>query len=136
MTDYVLDSFALLALVQGEPGAARVQGLLSQAQSGAARLFMTTVNLCETLYVTYRRRGPDGLVTVLNLTADLPIEVVAADLTLAVTAARMKAVLPISLADCFAAALALHQQAPVLTGDPDFQRLAGQLRVEWLPTAG
>ncbi len=96
---------------------------------------MTTVNLGETLYVTYRRRGPQGMVEVLNLVADLPIELVDADLPLTVAAARIKAVTPISYADCFAAALALHQQATVITGDREFERLTRLIPVEWLPGA-
>ena len=135
MTDYVLDSFAVTAYVQGEPGAARVGDLLNEAKSGVSRLLMTTVNLGETLYVMYRRRGPNGLVESLNLVADLPIELVDADLPLTVTAAQIKAVLPIAYGDCFAAALALHQQATVVTGDREFERLAHLVSIEWLPGA-
>jgi len=131
--DYVVDSFALTALVQGEPGGVRVRELLAEAQSGVSRLAMTTANLGETLYVTHRRRGPEGLVEVLNMVADLPVEVVNVDLPLTVAAARIKAVLPISFGDCFAAALALLREARVVTGDPDFQRLEGLVAVEWLP---
>ena len=49
-------------------------------------------------------------------------------------AARLKAVHPISYADCLVAALAQRTGATILTGDPDFQRF-GQTAVEWLPQA-
>jgi hypothetical protein len=45
-----------------------------------------------------------------------------------------KARYPIAYADAFAAALALELQAPLLTGDPDFQLLErdGALSIEWI----
>jgi ribonuclease VapC len=135
VTDYVLDSFALTAYIQNEAAGPRVKELFQEAEAGASRLLMTTVNLGETLYIVYRRQGPNGLVTVLNLTADLPVDVVNADLPLAVSAARIKAVTPISYGDCFAAALALERDATVVTGDSDFRRLEHLIAVEWLPTS-
>ncbi len=133
MTDYVLDSFALTAYVQGEAGSARVKELFDEADAGASRLLMTTVNLGETLYIIHRRQGSNGMVQVLNLVADLPVEMVDADLPLTVTAARIKAVTPIAYGDCFAAALALDHDATVLTGDREFERLDRFVSIEWLP---
>ena len=135
MTDYVLDSFALTAYVQNEVGGKRVKELLDEADAGTTRLLMTTVNLGETLYIIYRRQGPNGFVAVMNLAADLPIDLVDADLSLTVSAARMKAVTPIAYGDCFAAALALERGATVVTGDPDFQQVEPQVNIEWLPGA-
>ncbi len=135
MTDYVFDSFALTAYVQDEVGGGRVRELLEEADAGASRLVMTTVNLGETLYVIYRRRGPQGLVEALNLAADLPIELVNVDVPLTVTAAQIKAVTPIAYGDCFTAALALHRGATVVTGDREFERLEHLITIEWLPGA-
>ncbi len=135
MTDYVLDSYAMTAYVQGEAGGVRVKELIDEATSGACHVVMTTVNLGETLYVIYRRRGPEGLVQVLNLASDLPIELVDVDLPLTVAAARIKAVTPIAYGDCFAAALALQLAAVVMTGDREFERLERLVTIEWLPGA-
>jgi ribonuclease VapC len=135
LTDYVLDSFALTAYLQREEGGPIVADLFSRAQTGESRLFMSTINLGETLYVIYRRGGPGAFANVLNLVADLPIRFVDADLALSVIAARIKAVLPISFGDCFAASLAIERRATVLTGDLDFERMAHLVAVEWLPKA-
>jgi len=97
---------------------------------------MMTVNLGESLYTARRRRGPEGLVHVLNLFADLPVELVNADLAITLAAARIKAVTPISYGDCYAAALALERGAVVLTGDPEFRLVDGILRIDWLPRVG
>jgi uncharacterized protein len=34
--------------------------------------------------------------------------------------------------DCFAAALAQHLEAAVVTGDPDFRQVEGMVAIEWL----
>lgn len=136
MTEYVLDSFALTAYIQRETASTRVRELFEEAQVGTTQLFMTTVNLGESLYIIHRRQGANGFVQALNLAADLPIEMVDVDLSLTVSAARIKAVTPIAFGDCYAAALALERNAPVLTGDPDFERLTRLIEVEWLPQDG
>ena len=65
----------------------------------------------------------------------LPIEVISVDDELVIEAARIKSSSSASYADCFAAALALRFDAPVVTGDPDFRELLvtqPKLRIEWV----
>jgi predicted nucleic acid-binding protein len=45
---------------------------------------------------------------------------------------ELKARYPISLGDCFAAALALQLNCPLVTADPEFRKLEDILQVEWL----
>jgi ribonuclease VapC len=61
------------------------------------------------------------------------IDIVEIDQDLALAAAYLKSLHPISYADCFAAALAQQLDAAVVTGDPDFQQLEGRVAIEWLP---
>jgi ribonuclease VapC len=133
MISYVLDSFALTAYLEGEPGRPRVAQVFEEVRAGGSRVLMTTVNLGETLYTMERRRAQAGVVYVLNLVPELQIEIVDADLKLTVAAARIKAVTPISYGDCYAAALALEEGAVLLTGDPEFSRLQDVIKIEWLP---
>ncbi len=50
MNKVVLDSAAVLAMVQGEPGGDRVEALLDAQQPGAkVQVFMSWVNWCEVL---------------------------------------------------------------------------------------
>lgn len=129
---YVLDAFALMAFIHAEPGAERVRELLHKGD--AAELSLTTVNLAEVLYRVERDDGEEAADAVLaRLTQELPVRLVEADLDLSVRAARFKAVHPISLADCYAVALAERLDAVVVTGDPDFRRFEGRVAVEWLP---
>jgi predicted nucleic acid-binding protein len=37
-----------------------------------------------------------------------------------------------SLADCFAAALAMERRADVYTGDPEFREVESEVRIVWI----
>jgi len=51
---------------------------------------------------------------------------------LADLAAEFKARHSLSLADAFAAALAKELNTPLVTGDPEFKPLAGDIKIQWL----
>jgi len=129
---YVLDSFAVLAYLEGEPAAERVRNLLIQAQEGTIRLLLCLVNYGEVVYITERERGLPAAQRVIGLIDQLPITVVAADLTLTLAAAHVKALHSIAYADAYAVALAQAHRATLLTGDPELQAVVGLIAVEWL----
>jgi predicted nucleic acid-binding protein len=58
--------------------------------------------------------------------------VVPVDQELAEMAGAIKAHRKMSLADCFAAALAKHRKAEVYTGDPEFRAMEGEIRIVWI----
>ncbi len=82
--------------------------------------------------VRYRiiRQGRD-VQNRLSAVESLPIRKASADACVD-RVVGLKAKYPVSLADCFAAALAMDLQCPVLTGDPEFKKLQAQVAVEWL----
>lgn len=130
---FVLDSFAILALLGREPGSQDVADLLRKAQNKDARLFMTWVNVGEVAYIVERRLGSDRLYAALAAMEATPLEIVPADRDLTLTAAHIKAKHPIAYADAFAAALAQHLAATLVTGDPEFKVLEETLDIHWLP---
>jgi len=130
---FVLDSFALLAFFQDEPGADAVSDLLLRARKGDARLAITVVNLAEMVYRTLREHGIARAQEVLARIEEYGIEVVEVDRDLALAAAHLKGSYRIAYADCLAAALAQRLDATIVTGDPDFAQVEGLVRVQWLP---
>ena len=117
---YVLDACALLRLAQDELGADKVAEILASAQAGLCRVLLHQVNLGEVVYrigkgfgwsIAERKRAEIGL---------LPIEVVAFSDALFWAAVKLKSQYAMSYADCFAAALAMQEQAVLLTSDPEF----------------
>lgn len=132
----VLDSFALLAMLGGEPGGEEVAHLLEQAQKGAIRLLMTWVNAGEVAYIVERRWGQRQLHQMLAVLDETALEIVPVGRELALAAAHIKAGHPLAYADAFAAALAVKMGAPLATGDPEFRLLEDTLRIHWLPQSG
>jgi ribonuclease VapC len=57
MKRYVLDSYAMIAYFEDEPGADRVAKVLRQLVQGKAKGFMSVVNWGEVYYNTMREQG-------------------------------------------------------------------------------
>ena len=129
---YLLDSFALLAYLNGESGGGRIQELLALAGEGKCRMLLCMINLGEVLYITERKRGLPLAQSVLALVESLPVEVLDASRDLVLDAAHVKAHHALSYADAFAVASAMREQATLLTGDPEFEIVADLVKVEWI----
>ena len=129
---FVLDSFALLAHFQDEPGGPRVREILSQAATGQLQIAMTVVNLGEVVYKTAGRYGADRAHEVLGLINEFVIDMIEIDRALALEAAQFKVDHRMSYADCMAAALAQRLGAVLVTGDREFRSVT-EFSIEWLP---
>lgn len=130
---YVLDSFAVLALLGREAGSEQVSDLLRQAQEGKVHLLMTWVNVGEVAYIVERRWGRGRAYQALATLEATKIEIVPVGRELTLRAAQIKVKHPLAYADAFAAALAMHNEATLVTGDPEFKMLETTLPIHWLP---
>jgi ribonuclease VapC len=130
--DHVLDSFALLALLQREERASQVVGILGRAMRGQGNVFMCLVNLGEVLYIVERKRGVIAAHATLAAIDQLPILMVTPDRDLTLAAAHIKASHTLSYADAFVVALAQRENATILTGDPEFAPLQEIVAIAWL----
>lgn len=130
----VLDSYALMALFNDESGADQVEQLLLKAESGNPKLFMCVINWGEIYYSVMRGASPETAEEKAKEIAGMPIELVPVDndLHLARQAAIFKATKKMSYADCFAAALAKLRNAELITGDPEFKAVEGEIKIGWL----
>jgi len=128
----MLDSFALLAYLNGEPGLARVKEVLKSAERGTCRVFLCMINFGEVLYTTERRRGFAIAQSVQSLIESMPITILDATRNLILDAAHIKANHALSYADAFAVAAAVRESATILTGDPEFETVESLVKIEWL----
>jgi ribonuclease VapC len=128
----VLDSFALLAFLFKEKGHQKIVDVFDQAAESGEAAFIAAPNWAEVRYIVQRKVGMERWREVRAAILALPIQIVAADQVLAEAAGALKAVKKMSLADCFAAALAQQKQAAVYTGDPEFKAVAKDMKVLWL----
>jgi predicted nucleic acid-binding protein len=132
--EYVLDSYAILAYLEDEPGSGRVRELLEAAKNGKVHLYMCVVNLGEVMYIVERERGLLKAQETLARLNELPVDIMNVDSALALLAAHTKTEYSIAYADCFAAALAGLKNAILVTGDPEFGKLEpkNNVLIEWL----
>lgn len=129
---YVLDSFALLALLGKEAGSDLVADLLQQTQSGKIQTQISWVNVGEVAYIVERRWGTGQVYQVLGTLEATKIDIIPVERSLALAAAHIKAEHPLAYADAFAAALAMGEKATLVTGDPEFKPLEKSLPIQWI----
>ena len=132
MATKVLDSYALMAFFEDEPGADFVRGLIHKAVESDTNLLISVVNLGEVWYSIAHIDSPETADQYVHEIKGLGIEVVDIDWTLTRQAAAFKASGNISYADCFAAALAKNRKAELVTGDKEFKVLEGEIKISWL----
>ena len=85
---FVLDSYAILALLGGEPGGEEVARLMRRAEAEDASLMMTWVNAGEVSYIVERRWGRDHLLQVLAVLEATALKMVPVERELALAGAR------------------------------------------------
>jgi len=110
----------------------QVEALLDEAAQDKASLHLSTINLGEIAYIVERRHGVAYCQRALNRLATFPIQLEEATLDRVMAEAHVKAHHTISYADAFTVALAQELEAPVVTGDPEFEQVASLVGVFWL----
>jgi predicted nucleic acid-binding protein len=116
----VLDSWALLAYMQDEPPAARIEA--EWMAQGAA---ISSVNLGEVLYLRIRATGEERARAEVEEIRSLLI-VADPSWPTVLTAADIKAKGGLAYADAFCISTGLHLGAPIWTGDPEVVDCAGR----------
>jgi ribonuclease VapC len=130
---YVLDSFALLAYLQGEAGMTRVKEIIRAAEQDACRVHLSWITLGEVIYITEREHDLWRAREVLSRIQALPIQMLEVTPKVVMDAAHIKATHRLAYADAFAVVAAQQLKAVMLTGDPEFESVEQLVRVEWLP---
>lgn len=126
---FLLDTSALLTLIEDETGAERVEQVLAQSQ-----VWLPWPVLLEATYITRQEQGEAEAEHRYALMKQLPVTVLwEMDEPILLTAARLKANNRLSLADAIIAAFAIQYNAILLHKDPEFDAVAGQVLLEALP---
>lgn len=128
----VLDSYAVLAFLFHETGYERVTDLFEKAAQADQDVLIGAPNWAEVRYMVERKVGAAQWRETRHKLLGLPLEIISADLSLAELAGEIKAARKMSLADCFAAALAKQRKADLYTGDPEFRAVERDIEIVWL----
>jgi len=128
----VLDSFAVLAFLFKDDGHQIILDLFEKAIEADQPLLIAAPNWAEVRYIVERKVGGEKWKEARSKLLGLPIEIVAADRELSESAGEIKVQHKMSLADCFAAALAKQTKSELYTGDPEFRSIESEVKVIWL----
>ena len=127
MPAFCLDTSAILALRDDEPGAERVAMLL-EGPDPCLACFITRM---EVLYRVWKDEGERSGRLAYEQLQSLPIQWVDQTEPLLLEASRIKASHPLSVADAWIAATAILSRATLLHKDPEFEAMT-ELDQVWL----
>jgi PIN domain nuclease of toxin-antitoxin system len=115
---FVLDACAMIAFLNDEEGAQKVEQLLSPGDRTPNTLFIHEINLLEIYYGVYRDENKELAEQTYVKVVNLPIKVVTGlRKNVFKEAGRLKAIYKISLADSIALAEARIRRIPLVTCD-------------------
>jgi predicted nucleic acid-binding protein len=127
----LLDSSALIAYFNHDRGFDHVRNLLNAARQRRENLLLHEINLGETYYIVAKKVSLAAAEKVLKKLETLPVDVMETSRGEVLEAARLKARVPLSYADAFAAVRARREGATLVTSDSEFQHVADQIDIEW-----
>jgi predicted nucleic acid-binding protein len=119
---FLLDTSALLALRGDEPGADRVESLLSKSKSNACVLLVSFMSRMELLYLIWREEAEEAAREALRLVDSFEIEWVSGETEILELASRLKAKGRLSVADSWIGATAIAREATLVHKDPEFAK--------------
>jgi len=122
----------VLAFLFEEDGHETVMALFEKAAASDQNVLISAPSWAEVRYQVERKIGADRWNEVRLKLLGLPIEIVPADQQLAELAGAIKATRKMSLADCFAAALAKQKKADLYTGDSEFRAVEKDVKIVWV----
>lgn len=128
-TSYLLDTSAVMAFLEDEEGAQRVETLLRNEE-----VFLPFLALLETYYITLQEQPEDVADKRYALLKQLPATILwSLDEPSLLTAGRLKATYHVSLADALIATMAIRNKAVLVHKDPEIAALSGIVQMETLP---
>ena len=126
---FLLDTSALLTLIEDEPGANRVKEIFRRGE-----VLLPWVALMEVYYMTLQEKGQQEAETRFAMLRHSSAEIVwNMDEAIVIRAGKIKAANKVSFADSVIASLAIQNEAILVHKDPEYEALVGQVEMEKLP---
>lgn len=131
--DALLDTSAIVCVLEDEPGADIVEEQLRAARSGKIQLGASYVSLVEVYYKAHQAEGEQRAHHLISVMKAWPVEIIYPGEALCLAAGEIKASFRLSFADAFVAATAREANAVLLHKDPEFESLRGTIKLKALP---
>ena len=126
---YLLDTSALLTLIEDESGADRVKEIFRRGE-----VLLPWVALMEVYYMTLQEKGQQEAETRFAMLRHSSAEIVwSVDEATIIRAGKIKAAHKVSFADSVIASLASQNEAILVHKDPEYEALVEQMEMEKLP---
>ena len=135
MAAFVLDTSAVLTILNQEDGLDTVLNILDKAKSQQDVVYIPFMALAELEYLLLRRISPEETLAILTLVSAWPVQVPESTEEWRHQAAKIKSRTPLSVADAWIASLALLQHAALVHKDPEYEQVPN-LPVVKLPYEG
>jgi predicted nucleic acid-binding protein len=129
---FVLDTSALFALKEDEPGADDVEDIL-RASGPKGKVYVSFISMMEFFYIVEQEQGQAAAKHAYLELKQLPLQVIHSDEELCLAAGRIKAAHRLSVADAWVAATAEQLRAILVHKDPEFIPMSSQLQMQALP---
>lgn len=125
MKAFVLDTSAILALLNQEDGVETVVSLLDRARDGQKTVYLPFMAMMELEYLLMRRISPEETMRLLLMVKGWPVQLVESNEEWRHAAADTKAHTRLSVADAWIASLALMHGAQLVHKDPEYEQVPG-----------
>lgn len=126
---YLLDTSALLALMESEPGDEQVKSILRNEKAVVPWIVLT-----ELFYITCREQGESVAELRYAMIKQTGVHIIwQADESILVNAGKIKAAHHLSFADTIIAAYAMKYGLVLVHKDPEYKALDSQIDMEALP---
>lgn len=125
MSRYVLDTSAVLTVLNEEDGVETVLDILEAAHSGGASVYLPFMTLMELEYLGLHKHGQEKTRQVMNLVEAWPVQTEHSTDEWRDEAARVKATTSLSVADAWICSLARLLDAELVHKDPEYDAVAG-----------
>jgi len=128
---YILDACALLAFLNDEEGAEKIEDLLNQSAVSDVSVSMSIINLFEVYYSELRDKGAEIAQIVLDMVQHYSIKIIdTISEQVFREAARMKATHKMSIADCIGLATAIELSGQFVSSDHhELEAIASNLKL-------
>lgn len=130
---YVLDTSALMALAEDEAGADIVFEVLQKAKHNDVEAYVSFMTVTEACYKIQQHRDESAGYKMFNYLRHLPIKRIDVDDMLILSAASLKAVYALSMADAWILATAKNLNGYLIHKDPEFAQVKDIIQQIILP---
>ena len=133
MKSLVLDTSALVTLIEDEAGVEEVAALVEDALAEQVHLYLSVIAKIELFYISVQEQGEAIANERMELLDDLPVRVVDVTEDLVEVIGQLKAKHSMSFADCCIAGLAVSLDAELVHKDPEYEQVKDRITLRTLP---